>query len=1103
MPDTRDDPTTPDDRLEEAVAEFLRCREEGGDPDPQRFLESFADVAESLLEFFAGLALFDEFAADLTPLHRQRDARARVNQRLAGFELLGELGRGGMGVVYQAIQTKLDRVVALKMIRSDDWASAEERVRFDAEARTAARLHHPNIVQIFEVGEHGGLPFLVLEFVAGGTLAERSRGEPWEPRRAAELVGTLAQALSHAHEHGVIHRDLKPANVLLTPNGEPKVADFGLARRLNAGPGLSRTGFPLGTPSYMAPEQAGAKGKEIGPAADVWALGVILYELLVGRPPFRGASVLDTLAQVRQDEPVPPSRLVGRLPRDLETICLKCLSKEPDKRYASAAALADDLQRFLTDRPILARRTGALGRARRWCRRNPGAAGMTATVAFLLLSLAAGASVAAVLINEERKTALANLELAKDSERRRTEQLATSYLEQARARRYSHQPGQHFQSLEALAEAARIVRGMKLDDITRAERLRELRNEAIACLTLTDLRPERRLADVYIDNHGTGFDQPVTFTPSWDFYARAEPDGPVSVRSLEDDREVVRLDRPAEAVGSAYILAFSPDGRYLLAKFYQVEKPIEYVVWEWRTRHTVARQSVSPSIKIAPLVDFAFTPDGRYVLLGCRADRSLGRWDLTTGQEAAALSKGPDAPWLAALDSTGRRLATGGGMGVTLRNPQTGTPLSDSPRFSDVWSLAWCPGSDLLAVGTSSKIHLLDTDTGKTRAVLEGHTSAVVKLAFNPAGTLLASQSWDSTTRLWDVADGKELLQIPARFLEFSPDGRRLAYVKGKELGIWEVADTGICRRLVYSGVSRQVRFSSDDRILALTSSEGTFLWDVASGRELACLKPPAAIVPLFHPSGAYLLNVTKSGVSRWPLRLDPDRQGQVLAGPSTTVPLPLQGRVCSAALDADGHKLLVIDTGQKDSGQTGIVLDLDGKAEPLFLKGHDGMNYGDVSPDGRWAVTGNFKGSNVMVWDLNTGKEAATFPTGDRAAALFSRDGNWLAVIDPGPELCHVYRVGSWELPVRHEQLEPGDGFLAFTTDGMMAVTCQGGRAIRLEDAASGLSWATLPSLRGDPLGYVRFSSDGGLLAVAARGCVELWNLRALRNRLANMGLD
>jgi serine/threonine-protein kinase len=276
-----------------------------------------------------------------------------------GYELLGELGRGGMGVVYRARQVGLNRLVALKMILSGGHAGPRERARFKAEAEAVARLSHPNIVSVYEVGEHQGRPFLALELVAGGSLAQHLQGKPLQARRAAELVAALARGARAAHEAGVVHRDLKPANVLMgvSVGAAPKIADFGLAKRLDE-PGATRTGDVMGTPSYMAPEQAAGRWREVGPHTDVYALGAILYECLTGRPPFLGATVIETIDQVLTQAPAPPSLLLPKVPRELEVICLKCLHKEPAGRYASAQALADDLERFLAGEPIQARASG-------------------------------------------------------------------------------------------------------------------------------------------------------------------------------------------------------------------------------------------------------------------------------------------------------------------------------------------------------------------------------------------------------------------------------------------------------------------------------------------------------------------------------------------------------------------------------------------------------------------------------------------------------------------------------------------------------------------------------------------------------------------------
>jgi serine/threonine protein kinase/tetratricopeptide (TPR) repeat protein len=369
---------------------------------------------------------------------------------IPGYEILSELGRGGMGVVYQARQLSLNRIVALKVLRAGSLAGSAELLRFRAEAATLARLQHPNIVQIYEIGEHAGLPYLALEYVPGGSLADHVAARPQPPRDAARLVETLARAAHAAHQAGVVHRDLKPANILLQRDspqrhkghkenterekesslvpplcslclcGEfffPKLGDFGIAKRLDeAGP--THSGQVMGSPNYMAPEQAAGKSKEIGPAADVWALGAILYELLTGRVPFQAETPLETLVQVVHTEPVPPSRLLPKLPRDLETICLKCLQKDPHKRYATAADLADDLGRYHAGEPIRARPVGPLERAWKWARRRPAVAGLLAALVLVVAGSLAGLTGLYLDANRQRRRAD---EHAAEAEQRRQE----------------------------------------------------------------------------------------------------------------------------------------------------------------------------------------------------------------------------------------------------------------------------------------------------------------------------------------------------------------------------------------------------------------------------------------------------------------------------------------------------------------------------------------------------------------------------------------------------------------------------------------------------------------------------------------------------------
>jgi serine/threonine protein kinase len=416
--------------------EYLLCEQRGETPDTEGFLRRFpehSDVLRAQIELH--LAVAGEPDGDTacgTAWNRRWQGEPAPSPEVPGYELLGEISRGGMGVVYKARQVSLNRMVALKMISSGAYASPAERARFRTEAEAAARLRYPNIVQIYEVGSVEGMPYLALEYMDGGSLAQALNGTPLPSRAAAELLELLARTVQAAHQQGIVHRDLKPANVLLQiANGKlpmdgpvaeicsatcnlqsvvPKITDFGLAKDISAQGKQTTTGAILGTPSYMAPEQAQGGSKHVGPAVDVYALGAILYETLTGRPPFQAATMLDTLLQVRTQEVVSPSLLQHNLPRDLVTICLKALAKEPQRRYASAATLAEDLRRFLNDEPITARPVTSWERGWRWFRRNPFVASISAA-AFLLLVAAVVALTAGIMaVNREKNRTLQALE---------------------------------------------------------------------------------------------------------------------------------------------------------------------------------------------------------------------------------------------------------------------------------------------------------------------------------------------------------------------------------------------------------------------------------------------------------------------------------------------------------------------------------------------------------------------------------------------------------------------------------------------------------------------------------------------------------------------
>jgi hypothetical protein len=394
---------------------------------------------------------------------------------IPGYETEALLGRGGMGAVFRARHLRLGRPVALKMLLAGAYAGPTERTRFQREAEAVAGLCHPNIVQVYEVGEHEGRPYFTMELVEGGSLAQKLASGPPPVRWAAELVASLAEAVSVAHGAGIVHRDLKPANILLTATGTPKISDFGLARHLEGEVGLTRTGIAIGTPSYMAPEQACGTAGSVGPATDVYGLGAVLYELLTGRPPFRAGTDLETLRQVLADEPVPPSRLNSQVPRDLETVCLKCLRKEPHRRYASAAALAGDLRRYLLGQVVAARPVGRLERFGKWVRRNPAVASLSAAA---VLALVAGTVASLLFAVEARQQADLATKRAGELERQATELREQTRAAENNARRAEEKEQEATRALLSgllVPIGSNVQRVNEPLDAAEAEALRQLR----------------------------------------------------------------------------------------------------------------------------------------------------------------------------------------------------------------------------------------------------------------------------------------------------------------------------------------------------------------------------------------------------------------------------------------------------------------------------------------------------------------------------------------------------------------------------------------------------------------------------------------------------
>jgi WD40 repeat protein len=677
---------------------------------------------------------------------------------IAGYLIEGELGRGAMGVVYLGRQVLLNRPCALKVILAGAHADPVAAVRFLGEAAAVARLQHPNIVQIHHVGEADGLPFLELEYLPGGSLDRTLDGTPWPARRAAALVEALARGVAEAHRLGIVHRDLKPSNILLAADGTPKVADFGLAKSLNIESGLTATDSIMGSPSYMAPEQAEGKTKLVGPLADVYALGAILYELLVGRPPFRGTTILETLEQVKTAEPVAPSRLLPGLPRDAETIALKCLPKDPARRYASAAALADDLRRYLDDEPIRARRLSQGERLGRWARRHKAVASLLATLAAVLI---VGFAIMAVLWTRAEQSA----EIAHSNER--TARTLAKKEADARAEAQA-------QEKIALDRAEKLAQQDYINRVNRAYREVQDDNVAQAEDLLHGCPTERRgwewhfverfchaerltldLGNVSVNTLAFGPD--ASWAVSGSGRAPNDTFSPLTPNVEVWDTATGRRRRTLPGIkGTVYSVAVSPDGQRIAAGF----SGGLVLVWDSATGQIAWPRSVPP----LSAMSVAFSPDSKSLAVGYGyySGDQVGKVEIrevASGEEIKSFPGPPGGVNKVAFDPAGKRLAVAGSGVVAIWDLDSATKVRDLPGHTKwVYSVAFSPDGKTLATGGWDRtVKLWDVDTGAPRSTIFAHEGFVVDLAFSPHGHNLATASEDRSLKLWDVPSGRLL----------------------------------------------------------------------------------------------------------------------------------------------------------------------------------------------------------------------------------------------------------------------------------------------------------------------------------------------------------
>jgi serine/threonine protein kinase/WD40 repeat protein len=1073
------------ERFDQVLAEYLHALERGAHPDRDDLLARNSDLADDLREFFRN---YDQMAQLARPICNPSFPTTAFGEvvriRYFGdYEVLEEIARGGMGVVFKARQVKLNRLVAIKMILAGHLASPQDVERFYKEAEAAAKLDHPGIVPIYEVGEHAGQRYFSMGYVEGQSLATRIAQGPLPAREAAELLRNVAEAVQYAHDQGVIHRDLKPGNILLDRQDKPRVTDFGLAKLSGSDSELTGTGQILGTPGYMPPEQAAAHVGTVGNLSDIYSLGALLYCVLTGRPPFQAASTFDTLLQVQNQEPAAPRQLNPAIPLDLDTIVLKCLEKFPGRRYVTAQAVADELQRFLDGRPILARPISRAARLWRWCFRNRIVTSLAVLLLASLLTITGTASVAYLReVTLRREIENKNLEIGQTLDRENaakdeaTRRLYRSLVNQAKANRLSRRMGQRFETLEVLNEASRMAHAMMLSE----QNFLELRNLAISCFTLADVRTAKEWNGVLADTTHIDFDG------TQERYVRSNRDGNVSVRRVADDAELWSMTGlgPIEAWPT-----ISSDGCFL-AIWASGSQP-RFKLWRLAGRDPTL---IAEGPGHAPV----FSPNNKQMAI-LHTEGSVSLIDLPSRQRLEDLRVAA-SPVKSSYDPQSRQLAISSVTGIEVLEIETGKVVAHLPQ-NDARFLEWHPsGKSLAVLSGESTICIWDVESRKQIGSLKIPPDLGTEFAFSHSGDILAIGGWSMMLRLWNPLEEEVLFQTPMPMNlppRFHLNDQHLASTIAGDgvLRLLEVADVSQCYRTLYRDpiLGRGTCFGSavspDNRILAAAMSDGIALWDFPNGKQLDFLHTGTTMRSVrFEPSGA-LLATGFTGLMRWSIEIKGSEPGVVRIGPMERLSLPVRSE--SMGMSRDGQVIAqAVQWG-------GLVLHRNSPDPPLRLP-HDDTRYIDVSPDGRWVATGAHLGSKVRIWDAVAGTmtHEIHFLTGSRVR--FSSDGRWLLTDYGGNRL---WSVGSWK-EVRKIGGELG---VAFSPDGRLLAVETGMGMIRLINPDTGSDYAVLEDPHQDRANHLDFSPDGTqLTATSYSGSpIHTWNLRSIRSGLSKMGLD